>query len=310
MRAALFLGAALLPAPLWADMSAEQCQQGWQQAAAIMAGDPMDGMSFGISPDGWCEALVPRFALNDYQDIGIAALRWRAEGIDRLIEQGLPPLSLEVEIDDLRFITKTGDPVSDYAMDLMMRPYTTDASLSVHWDADALAVLVDRADIILPGTNSISLTGRIDRVDLSDLAALQTSAGRAGIGALSLSIVSNGMFETYGAVPLAGALLDGDSDVPFGDQVIAHIALAKAFLSEVPEDILPEDSRAALAALLDEMPTPAGQLDLTVAADPPLGPARFLTLGWGDNRGVGAFFDALDGVALSAVWTPTEEEDE
>lgn len=292
-------------------MTLDTCKGSWEAAVPML-----DAAFRGVSEAnpradeaGWCVIEDVVFG-NEYRAYRIETLRWRGTDMRRLIDQGLPPRSLEIEIADARFAPMVaGSEVQSYLLGVQMYRTATDARLSLRWDGVQKALILDSLEIDFPGANRIEASARIDGVDLSDTAAIQMSLGNMGLSDLDLVIETNGLFENTLAMPL-GALLLEEDDTPPEVQVRWWIGQVQEIVAQMSDDILPARSKAALVALLDEMPTPSGTLRLNLVLDAPIGAARLMPLmnsfpvqDLSDPR----LAAVLEEITLVADWQPASE---
>lgn len=219
-----------------------------------------------------------------------------------------PPRSLEVYAEDMSALPQTGNDVYDYLIGLQTEDAGLGFGLSVRWDGVQNAVLVDEAYVVFNETNQVELTGRVDDVDLSDAASIQTSLGTAGIRNVSVKAEFDGWFESYLALPIGrGLLVDGP--VAPADQVAAMQQLAIDALAGFSEDILPVVGRDALSEFITAVPKPHGTLQVQVNADPVIGVARLSPLGFAsaDQDQAQLLAQVLEGVRLLVTWAPARE---
>lgn len=295
------------PATAQDRMTAEQCTQSWAALETLMA-TPETGVTFVPDNEGWC--LLENGSINqdNQQSYRLASLRWRASGIDRLIEDGLPPRSLDVIGNGLSIVPQTNDPVFDYLLGVQSTNAAAGFGLSVRWDGVQNAVLLDEAYFDFAPGNRIEITARIDGVDLSDTAAMQSSIGSMGLRDLSLQSDFDGWFETHVALSLGSEVLLGNGIAPEA-QVAALKDQAVQFFTQIPATIMPDASRDALSAFVQSLPHPRGTLRMQLSANPPLGAARMAPFAlMSDAPSPQQIVDlGLNGVALLFTWTPTGE---
>ncbi|MEL6532939.1 MAG: hypothetical protein AAFQ06_07855, partial [Pseudomonadota bacterium] len=196
------------------------------------------------------------FVLFDNMRLTAEALRFRYEGPLEFSEPSYADL-VEIELTGLRFAVRTGfSPDMDYVFAAQARAREgIDAMLSVAYDAGR--VTLDPLRIDFPGENAIE--ARLALTDLSD-DPFQALDGR--LERLELSIQSHGLFEEFALFPLATMLLS-DQDDPEAE--VAQLKdEGRAALASLP---LTDATVAALTALIDDMPNPAGTLSLILAPE-------------------------------------------
>jgi hypothetical protein len=219
--------------------------------------------------------------------------------------EGAMPERLAARVSDLRPVFETGNPQVDYILAVQARVQSIQGDLDLAWDRAAREVRLERLDIDFPGENRVSLTARAGGVDLSSPGSAQMSITSAALVEADLVIRTHGLFEAYLLNLVADRLLPEDGDMEAA--MAAFVAEASAAVLALPEATFPGDSRAALVALLGELPNPAGTLAVTFRAEPGFGAARFAgfaVTGMPDT--VEAAAPLLDGVTVRIAWTHEE----
>lgn len=113
---------------------------------------------------------------------------------------------------------------------------------------------------------------------------------------------THGLFEDYLLMALGSALLP-----PEGDREAA-VRGVRADLSEriddLPSKSVSKNSKAALRAMVAELPNPSGTLALSLRADPGIGPARVAGYAvTGVPELPADLWPLFQGVTLDVVWT-------
>jgi len=300
--------ALLATTPVFAQdrMSALDCEQSW---AGVLGstGLPMGQLQVDVDPSGWCVIQDGTANFFGGSRVRIDSLMWRASEIDRFIEDGLPPRSIEIVGDGVGVLPQTGDAVYDYLFSLQTEESNLGFGLTVRWDGVQNALMVDESYVVFDDTNRIDITARIDGVDLTDSATIQTSLGTMGLRNLSVKTTFDGWFEQYVALPVGAGLLT-DTTAP-EDQVAALQQQAIDFSTSLPTDILPTVAQDALAGFITELPRPRGTLQLQLNADPIINAARALPMVSASDSVDAAqrFSEFMDGVRLLITWSPTRE---
>lgn len=261
--------------------------------------------SVEVTDDGWCRLTGTIFTGPVIAHLRIDSLIWRGSDVGRLMQEGLPPRSLEVVAEGMRVEPSIGDSVSSYLYRIQASPTSYSAKLSVRWDGVQNAILIDEAEFRFDDTNSIAMTARVEGVDLTNMASLQTSAGTAGLRNLSVKLEFDGWFEHHVAWTLGQELLE-DGDVSPEAQVIALQRQAIDAVETFPFPTTPSSSRAALAEFIAALPHPEGVLQVQIQAEPPFGMRQLMPL-----NGVGYSADplplfeaALEGIVVLVTWAP------
>ncbi|MBU2992775.1 hypothetical protein Q4555_03785 [Octadecabacter sp. 1_MG-2023] len=309
MKQYFLVGLLALSTPTYAQerMSSEECVLS-AQAVETLLGRPEGGDRGAAEADeeGWCVVHDLTLITDPRQSYRLDTLRWRAGGIERLIEDGLPPRSIEVIGKGGAVVAQTGDPVMDYLIGLLASTAESGFGFSVRWDGVQNSLMIEDLYVDISAGNRIEASARIDNVDLTDAQTIQTSFGSMGLSDLLITSDFSGWFEAYVALPLGMEVLESDGPPPE-----AQVALLKTqaadFLSEFPDTVLPDASEQALVEFINELPEPRGALRFQLDADPPIGAARmapFALLG-GEPTPEQIIDLGLEGVDLFVTWTPT-----
>jgi hypothetical protein len=304
--AALMLCAGQVSAQERMEMST--CQQGTAAAVSLVRPDASP-LQVSVTDDGWCQIDGLNLPMDQSSAFSVETLRWRASDMARVVEQGLPPRSLELVGTDFAVTAQTGDPVFDYLLGLQSSVAESGFGFSVRWDGVQNAVFVDEAYIDFFAGNRIEATARIDGVDLSDQTTMQTSVGSMGLKDLVVTTQLAGWFETYLAMPLGTSLLNADGIAP-EVQVESLKSQAIELVNNMPDSIVPSTSREALGEFVQSLPAPRGTARLHLSANPPLGASRMTPFALMSREPT---LDeivelGLEGVALLFTWTPTGDD--
>ena len=259
-----------------------------------------------VDEAGWCVLEAVQVFEGSFNAV-IDRLRWRGADMARLVDAGLPPRSLDLEMVGLRQQPKVDyDPLYSYLIGVQLHRNAIDATLTVRWDGVQKALILDRLAIDFPGENRVEASARLDGIDLTDTGTMQMSIGTVALSDLDLLVESNGLFEDFLLFPLGFTLLE-HGDTPPEVQVRWWIGQAQRLVAGLSDELLPPRSKAALSALLDEMPMPSGIPRLTLDTAEPLGVMRVL-LAAGDEPDPAVLIDTvLAGATLIADWQPTPE---
>ncbi|MCF2870059.1 hypothetical protein L0664_03175 [Octadecabacter sp. G9-8] len=300
------IAALLLASPAAAQdrMTPAQCT-GSLSAVTAMADLPATLGTAQVDDEGWCRLSDVEVPIDDVSGLRIGHLRWRASDIARFIEGGLPPRTIDIEGVDFGMTARTGDPVFDYLLGLQMRQAQMSFGASLRWDGVQNAVTINNAYFEFDATNRIEATARIEGVNLSDMAAIQTSLGTAGLRSLTMKSQFDGWFETYVAM-IVGNMVLAEGDGTPEAQVAARKRQAIEFMNDLPDSFMPTPSRSALAGFINGLPTPRGTAQLQISANPTIGAVRAARLAAipRDADLAQLVEMALDGVTALFTWTP------
>ena len=281
------------------------CQTVWDRLVALTA--PVLVLTGDVTPSAMEGCLFTRVRADAP---GPYVPDWHLEALHLtgdlpVLGEGAMPERLVVRVSDLRPVFETGNPRVDYILAVQARVQSIQGDLDLAWDRAARELRLARLDIDFPGENRVTVTARATGVDLSGAGAAQMSLASAALVEADLMVRTHGLFEAYLLNLVADRLLPEDGDMEAA--MAAVVAEASAAVLTLPEATFPGDSRAALVALLGELPNPAGTLAVTFRAEPGFGAARFAgfaVTGLPDT--VAAAAPVLDGVTVRIEWTHEE----
>lgn len=268
---------------------------------------PVSGGTVGAMVDDWCviEQAVIDMPGNYTPDWHARQLRFRGTALPWLIGAAPVPDRLEVAVEGLALVIQTGDAQMDYLLAAQARANPVRADLVLSWDAAQRALSVERLEIGFPGANRLLLSARLAGVDLGSTGAMQMSVTSFAVTEADLLVQSNGLFERYLLMALGPVLLPREGDME------AAAARLKADMAKVvddlPEAFLAPASKAALTALVAELPNPSGTLTVTMRSVAGIGPAR--VMGYAMTGVPATLAEAaplLDGVTLDVGWAHAE----
>lgn len=300
--------ALMLAGPALAEGEAGLCGQVWARVAEGFS--PLGTVrQEAVAQEGdWCMVGRPVLDLDGQYDgqylpdWHMDRLRFRGSALPWLVDASVLPEGFEVAVEGLRLVVQTGNAQFDWLYAAQARANRIAAEAAVTWDPAARILRLEGLGIDFPGANALDLRATVAGVDLSSTGAMQMSAtGFAPTGA-ELRIETHGLFESYLLMPLGAALLPCEGDMDAAAEGLRSEILA--LVAALPETSVPPASKAALSALVGELPNPAGVLELSLRADPGFGPVRFggyvLT---GRPATLAEAAPLFQGVVLEASWT-------
>ncbi|PYE85834.1 hypothetical protein [Pseudoroseicyclus aestuarii] len=206
------------------------------------------------------------------------------------------PDRAELGVEGLRIAPLTGDPITDWLLAEQAYPGRIGAELALRADPKSGHLLVEALRIDFGALGTLALSARIEGLRLASASAFGGSLGQAGLTTLDAEVTSDGLFETYALIPLGSLLLQPGADPEV--QVEALKQAGERAIAAAPEAMLDVESRAALTALLGDMPHPSGRIAASLAIEPPLGPGRLTPAPGADPSSI------LRGMALSVDYEP------
>lgn len=306
MRGLALIAALVLATPLAAQdrMTQTQCTQSLAVLSTLGNVPPAEDQVV-VDDAGWCEINDTELRTDEQTVFTMQSVRWRASDVGRFIDEGLPPRSLQVEARGLGIAPVTGDAVFDYLYGLQSVQFNSGIGFTVRWDGLQNVVLIEDAYVQFSPDNRIQARARIDGVNLTDLDAIEASLATAGLSELTLTIDFAGWFESFVALPLGTNLLRSDGAPP-AQQVATLKLQAIEVVAQIPNAIMPEQSRIALTAFVNSLPQPRGTARIQLSATPSLGAVRaapFMIMG--AEPSLEQIVElGLNGVSLLVTWTP------
>ncbi|MEJ6397837.1 hypothetical protein [Yoonia sp. 208BN28-4] len=275
--------AALWPANAFAYevASGAECRAMWQAFVDIVPiafdddDNPRD-VPVTATDDGWCRISG---AAPELQNAQFDTFDFRADGINRLIVDGLPPRAVGLRFSD--FLTEGPEP---RAVDTV--------NITLSHDQASRTLLLENFEMLAPDGNRLQLTAVFNHLDLSNRGTMMMS-----LGGISLSQMA-GVMDVVGGDDLFEARRK-----PRADQEMFLQALPS-----LPESIADDDSKAALRAFL-AADTPDGTLTFSLLSARGIGFLQSMT-GSFVNRvdtpeGVARALELmLDGATVRFAWEP------
>jgi hypothetical protein len=259
MKRVLLAAACGLCLPVHAEMTEASCATSWGLLS----------IPLGLGPDLATprlegEACVARDLeiVNGRMRVVVDELHWQLDGLEALLIRGALLDRVEIRARGVYVLANTGMADFDYVMEAQARASGGIAVdlLATH---DAGELRLDRLHVDFPGENSIDATLHMTGVDPAAPEAARIHAAR-------IEVLTRGLFESYALMPLANLLLAASEDPE--TEVARLQAGATAAIEALPEPLFHRSTRQALAALVADMPNPAGivVLDLQSPAGLPL----------------------------------------
>ncbi|SEB99666.1 hypothetical protein [Rhodobacter sp. 24-YEA-8] len=190
----------------------------------------------------------------------------------------MPSSDIVVGATGMRFATKMGDARMDYLLGAQARVGEMVLDLRAAWDGSAKEVEISRFDLTFAGDSRILFTARAKNIDLSTPGAAQMAIMGAALTDLDLEIRSFGLFEQLLLPVLVMMIPDTEnteSDAGFAALVSEKKLELRTAINQLPDAAFPAPSRAALAALLSDLPGPRGKLVVNFRSASGFGAARF-----------------------------------
>lgn len=298
-RLVLAATTALVAFPLVAQerMTRTDCQDGAAQLVEMFdpnnADWPARSRLIRVTPDGYCQ-IKGRDLGND--DTPFDSLEWRMEDGNRWLDQGIPPLALDIRIVGLDPDKIEGQP------DLRRPDYDVNATLRQEPDAGLL--ILERLHMANDAGDALTVSGVFERVFLSSPSMMQVSMGAAAFKAGLISMTLEGTHED----PFGFAF---DVDVRGRPEALRSGAFG--LISQLPDGVMDDESRAELTAFAGDLPKPVGTLDVVVGSERGLGLMQIMMFGWtsvglSDADESGGRLDLLlDGISIDVDWSPAAQ---
>lgn len=297
MKPLLIAGLGLLlatPAAAFERMSRADCVAGFARLNDMFEPDRPDtparrmGAAQVVSADGWCRM---RGRVPGAEGVQFDRLDWRAEGIGPWIADGTPPLALTFRISGLEPDEMQGGDTRT------MRP-PLDVTATLRQIPETGQLIIERAEMSNGRGDVLAASAVFERVYLSSLAMAQVSLGSVTLKAGLLDMQFSGEVEN----PFA---FEGELWIEGSDQ--ARREAGFALLSELPDGVMNDASRAELTEFAAALPRPVGALELSLNSERGLGLMQAI-MGNMQSFAEGDLVNwevMLDGVTLGADWSPS-----
>ncbi len=284
----------------------EFCAGVWEDlAAALGALGPANGtLAATTAPDEGCVIEAVKIDLEGTYTPDILAdrLTLRGPALAWVQDGATSPDRLEARIDGLRFVVQTGNAQMDYLMAAQAGAGRIGVDLALAWAADSRRLAVERLEIDFPGANRVALTALATGVDLSSAGAAQMSVTSFAVTEVDLTVQSHGLFESYLLMAVGPALMPLEGDMQAAERDLK--AAAGAAIAALPGASFPPASKAALQAVLSELPNPLGTLTVAMRSDAGIGPARLMGYAMtGVPDSIAGLAPVLDGVTFDIGWS-------
>jgi hypothetical protein len=295
---ALLMVLAALPVAAQERMTRTSCQETYQRAADLVSpNDANVGLQvqlLRVTPDGWCQF---RGGDPGFDDVPFSTFEWRMENSARWTRDGIPPLAIDVRIDDF-------DPEDARSS----RPFGApplDVAATLRQDPDEGIVILERVVISNDFGDILIVSGVFERVFLSSPSMMQVSMGsatfKAGLVSMTLDGTHENPFGFHGNIEVSGTPRT-QSEAAFDG------------ISSLPDGLMDDASRAELMAYAADLPGPVGTLEVSVASERGLG---LMQIGSAVYSGFTSVVDGgaisnemeimFDGLSVTANWSPTAQ---
>ena len=291
IAAALMLWGGAAAAQTISPMDLDDCTGSFRAGLAVVQRPVSFDTAPALDPEKWCVVygVVVESDLHLYVRIG--EIRWRVEGYDRSASS-----ALHVEMSEVGFLPHAGDPVTDYLLAVQFGAGGFDVTLHYTWDQATRQLTLHQASAFFNEDNNITLSGEVIDVDMGAQVALPDTMRDARLSALDIVVNSDMLFEQYLAMAIGAPLLEGAADPEARVEELK--AQAIAVVESLPRNILDEESIAALATMIGDIPHPRGRLAVGLHSEE--GVSLFRLLGYG---GLGTWREISDIMGLDADYT-------
>ena len=283
--------------PAAAQQSPATCQDSWDMLARAM---PI-AVSAEIAAEGPLCVARNVEANESFAQILIDRITWEGQGLDRFAEEGIPPRSLMLAVERARTVRLTGDLRTDYVRRAQALNEAVSGRLEMRWDQLTNRLFLDALNLDFPGENGLRMSAQAGGVDLSSMSTLRTSLGSAVLASMTVDVTTFGLFETYLLERLVLTAMAPDEDPAIS--MPGLVADLSRQIEALPDSSFTAETRAEMITFLEDLPSPRGDLRISVTADPPFGWIR-LVPNWLNSGGVRNPETLLDGVRIRFEYTP------
>ena len=200
---------------------------------------------------------------------------WTATGIETSNAATPEPITVDLEVRNLRVQPQSGDPWVDYLLAEQARRQVTNATFDAEWNPASGLFVVCELAIDLPGESAFRLAYRVRGLSPALMAGQVAHMADMEIEELYLEIESHGFFDSL-IMGLVSGLYRPEASPQetlerFKRELVAAIGV-------FPDAVFPGASRQALQDLVAAGPFPWGRLEVTLAGGP-VAMDRFLEQG-------------------------------
>lgn len=259
-------------------MERDDCKAAWQVVALMV--DHNEAETHSVSEDGWCQA--PRSSIGDVN------LEWRAEGIERVLQDKLPPTALTIRVSGIEILDVLGEPSRPHAPKLLVNVLVV-----LRENADKKQLMIETIEIAGPTENKVVLRGVLHDVDLSSHATMQVSIGRAKLGNLDLVATGNRKLAPF-LQPYIGAT--------FPERSRKRSAMIDK-VSAWPDHNFPPATKRAVKQLIATLPAPNGTLRATLDTGAGLSIGVFIQTFVFGSGGKTLLDNIIEKLVFHATWT-------
>ncbi len=240
----------------------------------------------------------------------VEALTWRLEGLSGL-STGSGMISLNADLENLRMVARTSDPLVDYMLSEQNRRNLIDGTLSASWDLDAGLLEVASLRVDMPGENAVGLDFRVDGVSPAVLSGQIGDLDALSLEYLAIEIENRGFADGLILSFLVSAMTGLTEAAGSPASVVEGTKREMSqMVRDLPDALFHDGSKDALLRLIADGPVPWGELFVQVAPTPPLAFSKLMELGFAPSVfDESALLQAFDGVEflISYIAAPVAE---
>ncbi len=244
-----------------------------------------------------------------------SALRWQADWADG--SRPMPPNRLVLEVPKFGVsYGRTDDPADElgqiltYHSNLMTDLYPNEFRLELGFDPQTDLLEIRQLAVQNAYANRVEFSATLRDADLDGIVKADWSGvppldklTPITIQAADMTFTNNGYFEAM-AMSWLGFIYPRLGNTPAA-AVAAAQGIGRDQIAQVPDDLVPADSKAALTAFIDSIPSPVGTLRLRLDAPNGIQPSLVAaTQMMVANASWTSFSRLVKGASLDAEWTP------
>jgi len=185
------------------------------------------------------------------------SVQWDIPGLTEAALQGMAPQSANVMISGIR-----EDDINEAMGPLAGQP--GDIALSYTWNATSRALDISRLSVRFEDGQGVSVTGKVNGLDLSSPQMMQISAMSAALTDLDIQVKGTDML----------AMLAGLEDIDEASD--EEIQEANTIIEQLPQATFDAASREAMKALIAALPDPQEGLRMTLQSELGLSAVRLM----------------------------------
>lgn len=256
-----------LAAPAQADTPA--CTSQWTAVVDVLHGAGLTDMPSAALvrtlADGQCRVGAITLPVDNKTTVTVKSLTWSGEGMERFVNDDLPPRTLNLAIKGLEMRPSGGTTRFRKKPKRFFSTLTGDVNLAASWAEDTRKLRIANLSLRLPQGDRFALRATAENVDFRTKANMQMSFGAFLITNVQFD------FDTVGTLaPLPYTQLRRGF-LGFPDDKAERVTEIAEVVDAIPAALIAPPSKRALGKLFYDMSEAVGKARIEISATPGLG---------------------------------------